>query len=98
MAYEPPRRRTQFTEDEITQIISALRRKFTGGGRWLGRLLTLAVVLIILATSYYQVEPEEVGMVTRFGKYVRMTNPGPHVKLPLGMERVQKVPVERQLK
>ena len=37
-------------------------------------------------------------MVTRFGRFVRSTNPGPHAKLPFGIERVQKVPVERQLK
>ena len=37
-------------------------------------------------------------MVTRFGRFVRITNPGPHLRLPLGIERVQKVPVERQLK
>jgi membrane protease subunit HflK len=29
---------------------------------------------------------------------VRSTSPGPHAKLPFGIERVQKVPVERQLK
>jgi membrane protease subunit HflK len=56
------------------------------------------VALIALLGSYYQVEPDEVGMVTRFGRFVRSTNPGPHGKLPFGIERVQKVPVERQLK
>ena len=56
------------------------------------------VALIALAGSYYQVEPDEVGMVTRFGRFVRSTGPGPHGKLPFGIERVQKVPVERQLK
>jgi membrane protease subunit HflK len=61
-----------------------------------------ALVVIIggaaLYSSYYQIEPEAVGMVTRFGRYVRRTDPGPHSKLPFGMEQVQKVPVERQLK
>jgi membrane protease subunit HflK len=57
----------------------------------------LAVVLLA-STSYYQVEPDEVAVVTRFGRFVRITPPGPHGRLPLGMERVQKVPVERQLK
>jgi modulator of FtsH protease HflK len=56
------------------------------------------VALIVLVGSYYQVEPDQVGMVTRFGRFVRSTNPGPHAKLPFGIERVQKVPVERQLK
>ena len=66
-----------------------------------GRLrIILAVLLGILLffTAYYQVEPDEVGVVQRFGAYVRTTDPGPHLKLPFGIERVTKVPVQRQLK
>src|SRR5687768_2041828 len=59
--------------------------------------VALAVVLVA-ATSYYQVEPDEVAVVTRFGRFVRIAPPGPHARMPLGMERVRKVPVERQLK
>ena len=55
-------------------------------------------VLVLLLTSYYQVEPEEVGVIQRFGAYVRTSEPGPHLKLPFGIERVTKVPVQRQLK
>ncbi len=63
------------------------------------RWIVLGVLALILGlTSYYQVEPEEVGVVTRFGQYVRSTGPGPHVKLPFWIERVRKVPVQRQLK
>ena len=54
--------------------------------------------LFLLFTTYYQVEPEEVGVIQRFGAYVRTTEPGPHLKLPFGIETVQKVPVQRQLK
>jgi membrane protease subunit HflK len=63
------------------------------------RLVALAVAaLALLFTAYYQVEPEEVGVVQRFGAYVRTSGPGPHLKLPFGIERVTKVPVQRQLK
>ena len=63
------------------------------------RLGVVAGVLLVLAwSSYYQVEPAEVGAVQRFGKLVRTTTPGPHFKIPLGIETVTKVPVERQLK
>jgi len=63
------------------------------------RLVVLALaVLFLLFTAYYQVEPEEVGVVQRFGAYVRTTDPGPHLKLPFGIETVRKVPVQRQLK
>lgn len=63
------------------------------------RALVIGVLVILFVfTSYYQIEPDEVGVVQRFGKHVRTTDPGPHFKLPLGIERVTKVPVQRQLK
>jgi membrane protease subunit HflK len=62
---------------------------------------TIAIVIGLLAlffTSYFQVEPDEVGVVQRFGRYVGTYNPGPHVKIPFGVDRVTKVPVQRTLK
>src|SRR5262249_861423 len=53
---------------------------------------------LFVATSYYQIEPDEVGVVQRFGRFVRTSDPGPHLKLPFGLETVTKVPVQRQLK
>jgi len=63
------------------------------------KLIAVAViVLIILVGSLYQIGAEEMGVILRFGKFVRTTNPGLHLKLPLGIEKVTKVPVQRQLK
>lgn len=62
----------------------------------LAALLVLA--LIVGLGAVYTVGPEEVGVVQRFGAYARTTDPGLHVKLPLGIETVSKVPVQRQLK
>ncbi len=63
------------------------------------RLIAIAVVVgLLLFTGYYQVEPDEVAVVQRFGAYARTTDPGPHLKIPLGVETVTKVPVQRQLK
>ncbi|MBI5507115.1 MAG: FtsH protease activity modulator HflK [Deltaproteobacteria bacterium] len=56
------------------------------------------LVLVLLVTSYYQIEPAEVGVIQRFGKYVRSSDPGPHLKIPFGIESVTRVPVQRQLK
>lgn len=67
-------------------------------GRWLVIAIAAAAVVIALVSAYYQLEPDEVGLVTRFGKFVRTSEPGPHVKIPFGVERVLKVPVQRQLK
>jgi len=63
------------------------------------KLIAVAViVLIILVGSFYQVSQEEMGVILRFGKFVRTTNPGLHLKLPLGIEKLTKVSVQRQLK
>lgn len=61
-------------------------------------ILLVLAALILVFTAYYQVEPDEVGVVQRFGKYVRKTDPGPHLKIPFGVETVTKVPVQRTLK
>jgi membrane protease subunit HflK len=49
--------------------------------------------LIFLFTLFYQVGTNEVGVVTRFGRHINTTQPGLHVKMPYGVDRVVKVPV-----
>jgi len=56
------------------------------------------LLLLLLATSFYQIAPEEMGVILRFGKFVRTSDPGLHLRLPLGIEQLNKVPVQRQLK
>lgn len=58
----------------------------------------IILILVLVLTSFYTIEPEEVGLVLRFGKYVRTSEPGLHFKVPLGVEQVLKVPIQRQLK
>ncbi len=60
--------------------------------------LVAAAVLFLLFTGYYQIEPEEVGVIQRFGKFVKITNPGPHLKIPFGVDTLTRVPIQRQLK
>jgi len=80
--------------------IMDLRRMQTP--RWATpRVFTIAAlalaVLVVLANTIYQVQLEEVGVVLRFGRYVRTAEPGLHVRLPF-VEQVWRVPVQRQLK
>jgi len=56
------------------------------------------VIFIFLISSFFTIGPEEVGVILRFGKFTRTVNPGLHFKLPFGIETLDKVPVERQLK
>lgn len=53
--------------------------------------------IILLFGTFYSVEPEEVGVIVRFGKYSRTVNPGLNTKIPF-IETVYKVAVERQQK
>jgi modulator of FtsH protease HflK len=98
VTYQPPRNRSPFDQAEAGRVVEHLRQSFFKSGNWLLRALAVVLAGVALYSSYYQIEPEAVGMVTRFGRYVRRTDPGPHAMLPFGIERVQKVPVERQLK
>ena len=56
------------------------------------------LLIIFLSSSFFTIDPEEVGVILRFGKYTRTVSPGLNFKLPLGIEQVQKVPIQRQLK
>ncbi len=56
------------------------------------------VVLILLTTTFFTVDQDEVGVILQFGKYSRIADPGLNFKLPFGIETVTKVPVKRQLK
>ena len=67
-------------------------------GPFLGRAFWAAAALVLVFTAYYQVEPDEVAVIQRFGAYDRTAEPGPHLRLPFGIETVTKVPVQRQLK
>ena len=61
-------------------------------------VLLVVVVVILLYSSIYQISPDEMGVIQRFGKFVRTTDPGLHFKLPFGIEALTKVPVQQQLK
>lgn len=62
------------------------------------RVILLSIIIVVMALgSFFQVGPEEVGVVTRFGQYIKTVDPGLNFKLPF-IEKVLKVPVERQQK
>ncbi len=54
--------------------------------------------LLIIWSSIFTVQPEEVGVVMTFGKFTRQAEPGLSVKWPYPIQTVTKVPVQRQLK
>jgi membrane protease subunit HflK len=62
------------------------------------QVLIVLLAIVLLFTTWFTVEPEEAGLVLRFGKFNRQVPSGLHLKMPYPVERVIKVPVERQLK
>jgi membrane protease subunit HflK len=90
-----PRRSTQY--DRYLRDLEVWRGRAAGSGRSLLWVAAALAVLVVLLTTLYQVQPEEVGVVVRLGKYVRTTEPGLRAKIPF-VEQVFKIPVQRQLK
>ncbi|MCH1425548.1 MAG: FtsH protease activity modulator HflK [Alphaproteobacteria bacterium] len=75
----------------IRQGRDAWRRMMPGGGESSGRNLTLLVLvfgLIWAATGFYRVNPQQQGVVLRFGEWVRTSPPGLHYHLPFPIESV----------
>lgn len=90
--------------EPLWEAVSDLGRRARGGGgggfpaKTLRNYLLGALAVLFLFTGFYQVAADEVAVIQRFGKYVRSAGPGPHLRLPFGIERVTRVPDKRQLK
>ncbi len=62
-------------------------------------LILLALLfLYFLFSGFYTIDPEEVGVIQRFGKYIKTTEPGLHFKFPFGIDELTKVPVKNVMK
>ncbi len=62
-----------------------------------GLVVGIVVFLILLATGIRIIRPTHRGLVERFGKYVRYSNPGFHVIWPLGIEKMYRVDIREML-
>jgi modulator of FtsH protease HflK len=60
-------------------------------------IVVILFLLIVFIGGFFQVGPEQIGVITRFGKFSRTVDPGLNFKLPFA-EKIIKVPVERQQK
>ena len=50
------------------------------------RGVLVVVALAVLFSAWFTIDPEEAGLVLRFGRYVRTVSPGLHLKLPSPIE------------
>lgn len=84
--------------DEIIEKIQQRLQSFRLKGSPVLVLLPLALIVVSLLTAWFTVQPEETGVVQRFGKVTRTAGPGLHFKIPLGIETVRTIPTTRVLK
>lgn len=91
---QPPGGSKPTLDDVLNKILQQFKR-FKGGPVF---ILVAGVVVVVLWTAWFTVQPEETGIVQRFGKVMRTAGPGLHFKLPYGIEKVRLLPTARVLK
>lgn len=79
-------------DDWLSRLLSPFRGIAGNDGnrgslRWIG----IALVLVLALDSFVLVTEQQRGVVLRFGRFARVMQPGPHLKLPWPLERVIKV-------
>jgi membrane protease subunit HflK len=87
----------QDVDAAIRQMKDAWTRMLPTGGGGARSFILLALVFIIVwaATGFYRVNPQQQGVVLRFGEWVRTSSPGLHYHLPYPIETVLKPEVTR---
>ena len=51
-------------------------------------VIVIIAVLILIGTGFYTIDPQEVGVIQRLGKYSHTTLPGLHFKIPFGIDNL----------
>src|SRR6056300_1658695 len=90
------------TPPDIDKIIRELQNKLknflpggsASGGKPAG-LILLILVFVWLASGLYRVLPDEQGVVIRFGKVIKATQPGLNYHIPVPIETVETPEVTR---
>ena len=80
---------------QVDEVLKTIKNIKIPGGPIVFLLLLVALGIY---SSVYVVDTDEVGVVQRFGKYTKTTQPGLNFKLPFGIETARLVQVRRILK
>jgi len=77
-------------------------KKMGQAGKDLAKYIPIVLIVIIalaaMRSLIYSIGPDEVGVIQRFGKYVRTVEPGLHVKIPFGVEKATPIKVKKIFK
>lgn len=66
--------------------------------KWFPFIIVAFLLSGTLLTSFYSIEPDEVGIIRRMGKFYQKTNPGLHWKIPFNIDQLNKVKVTKVYK
>jgi len=80
------------------EIIDVGKKKFFNYGKhviWIGIGLFM---IMLLAGTIYSIGPDEVGVIQRFGRYIGLSSPGLHAKIPFGIDKATPIKVEKIFK
>jgi membrane protease subunit HflK len=89
--------RNRFDEDstpDLKVVVAHYRDNVRKRLRWLGPVFGGVLVLLILISGLYSVEPGEVGVVRTFGRETGQTQPGLHFAMPIA-QRVDIVNISK---
>lgn len=76
---------------QVSELVEKIKKFKAPGGMFLVILILLAI--FFGSSTVFKIEYDEVGVIQRFGKYVRTNQPGLNFKLPTGIEKLTKVRV-----
>ncbi|MDD5567980.1 MAG: FtsH protease activity modulator HflK [Candidatus Omnitrophica bacterium] len=79
-------------------IIDIGKKKIFGYGKYIPWIALALFVIIGLRGVMYSIGPDEVGVIQRFGKYIGLSSPGLHAKIPFGVDKVTPIKVEKIFK
>ncbi|MDD4956738.1 MAG: FtsH protease activity modulator HflK [Candidatus Omnitrophica bacterium] len=85
-------------EDLFRDQTAKIRQAGQDFNKFVPYVLLVLLVVFIAQGAVYSIGPDEVGVVQRFGRYVRITEPGLHAKFPFGIESVTPIKVKKIFK
>lgn len=85
-------------EDLFKQEAKRVKEFGKDYGKYLPFVIFVLAIIFMLQGAVYSIGPDEVGVVQRFGQFVRTTEPGLHLKLPFGIEKVSPIKVKKIFK
>jgi membrane protease subunit HflK len=77
---------------QMEDILEKLKKFKLPGGPV---VILVIFALLIASSTFFTVKQDEVGVIQRFGRFVRTAQPGLNFKLPVGIEKITKVNVKQ---